>query len=444
MPYLPAERMDDVNAVLGRVMASFLARSVLRFIRMEGFDRAIVISSQVFTALIPLFILVASFTPADEENAFSKAIIERCALSGDAAAAVEQLFDTPPGATSGVTLFSALLLLYSGVAFTRRTQRMYRASWERETLGLRSTVSATLGLVTIIVGIAIGSTVRSLASNFPLDWLWVALISLTTGLVLWTLIPYLLLDRQVYWRRLLVQGVTTATAMTALTIATPIYMPELITQYTNEFGLFGITITIIGWLMAAAFLVVSAAAIGAEFDASDAYWALRLKVRFRLLDPREAVPVIPAGRDPRGLNADDVRALFRVMVNWLIMTGAVWMATAVVPGINVSGGFWTYLAVSVLLGLVNAVLGPVLRLIVGLGGWIGVAGSAVVVNSILLGVTALLTAKLDIDGVVSALFGAVVIAVTGTVLTLVVRPITDLSKSPQAGDERRVSGPHAS
>ena len=63
-----------------------------------------------------------------------------------------------------------------------------------------------------------------------------------------------------------------------------------------------------------------------------------------------------------GLNAGDRRALVRVLLNWLIMAAAVWAATALVPGIEVSGGVLTYLWISVLFGLVNAVLGPVARL----------------------------------------------------------------------------------
>jgi len=63
---------------------------------MEGVDRCIVISAQTFTALIPLFIVVASAAPAGQEDAVSQAIIDRFALTGESAAAVEQLFTTPP------------------------------------------------------------------------------------------------------------------------------------------------------------------------------------------------------------------------------------------------------------------------------------------------------------------------------------------------------------
>jgi hypothetical protein len=145
--------------------------------------------------------------------------------------------------------------------------------------------------------------------------------------------------------------------MTVFAIGTPIYMPDVMTRATNEFGLFGVTITLIGWLLAAAFILVAATAIGAEFDASDAPWLVRLKVRFGLVDPADEAPV-PIATERLGLTRSDLAALRRVLVNWLIMIAAVWIATAVVPGIHVSGGLGTYLAISLLFGLVNAVPGP--------------------------------------------------------------------------------------
>jgi len=414
-------------------MSSFPVRCALRFIKLEGFDRSITISSQVFTALIPLFILVATFSPADEDDTMSDAIIQRFALTDESAVAIHQLFATPPGAADGVTVFSVLLLVYSGVAFTRRTQRMYRAAWNQPKRGLRSTVSAALGLVAIIVGITINSTLYSWNADFPLAGLVLMLVSTFTGLVLWTLVPYLLLDRGVHWRRLVASGTVAAVAMTALSAATPIYMPGLIVKSANQFGLFGITVTLIGWLLVAACLLVGAASVGAEFDASETCWVLRLKARWGLLDPAEPRPVPPAGRDPRGLTVRDARTPDRLLVSWLLLTGTVWIATTVVPGISVQGGVLTSASVSLLLGLVNVLLEPLLLLLVGVRTWIGVAGSAVVVNTALLSVIASVTHQMELDGVGNALLGASVIAVVGTVVNGVVGPVTDPS-----GQRRRV------
>jgi putative membrane protein len=151
-----------------------------------------------------------------------------------------------------------------------------------------------------------------------------------------------------------------------------------------------------------------------------------LKVRLGLVDPgheagHEAAEVTAAERP--GLTSSDLLALIRVLINWLIMMGAVWIATAVVPGIEVTGGLETYLFVSLLFGLVNAVLGPVLYWLAGSQSWIRLGGSALIVNGILFAVTAGVSPNMDIAGLGTAVLGALVVAVAGTLLELVVRPI---------------------
>lgn len=422
MRLLPEERSDEVSALSRRVAASFLGQSVRRFALMDGFDRCIVISSQVLTALIPLFIVVASAAPAGQEDVISRSIIRRFNLTGTSADAVEQLFRAPAGASSSVSVFSALLLIYSAMAFSRRLQSMYRAAWGRTRAGMRSTLYAGLGLVAFTLMAGLSFLVRELASRFRLEWLWTIPVTAGVGLVLWTAIPYLLLERQVHWRRLLATGGASAVGMTVLAIGTPIYMPAVMLEATSDFGLFGVTITLLGWLLAAAFIIIACTVMGAQFDASDARWLVRIKTRFSLTDPAAGEPPAPEHHVDGGLTTDDLLTIVRVLVNWCIMAAAVWVATAVVPGIEVNGGVGTYLAVSVLFGLVNAMVGPVLQWLVGSQSWLRMGTSALLVNGALLAVTAGLSANLDIAGPGTALLGAAVIAVTGTLLELVIRP----------------------
>ena len=51
---------------------------------------------------------------------------------------------------------------------------------------------------------------------------------------MWTVIPSLLLDRQVHGRRLLVAGAASAAAMTTFSVGTPILMPDLMTSYATS------------------------------------------------------------------------------------------------------------------------------------------------------------------------------------------------------------------
>jgi len=386
-----------------------------------------VISSQAFTALIPLLILVSAMAPAGQDDVVAQSIVARFGLTGDSAAAVEQLFSIPGGASSSIGLASAVLLVFSGVSFTRRVQRMYRAAWNQEKAGVRSGLFAALGLIVLMAQVFVIYTIRVLVDDLPLDWLLALPLTAATGLVLWTSIPYLLLDRQVHWRRLLVGGAMSATGTALYAVATTVYMPELIERYTNEFGLFGITIVLIGWLLAVSAVVVVSAAVGAEFDESLAPWALRLKARYKLADP--GMPLQSATEQSRtaGLNSGDLIILVRVLINWLVLAGAIWAATAIVPGIYVRGGFLTYLMVSILFGLVNAVLGPLLQLIALPLTILTLGTFALVVNGVLLAVTAGLSDRLDVGGFLGTVLGALVISVITTLVELVLRPSQQVS-----------------
>jgi uncharacterized membrane protein YvlD (DUF360 family) len=275
--------------------------------------------------------------------------------------------------------------------------------------------------------------ILSLVRDLPADWLTLLPISVAAGVVPWTSVPYLLLNRQVHWRRLLVAGVLTATAMAVYSTATTLYMPELVEHSTGQFGLFGVTIAMIGWLLGASGIVVASAAIGAEFDQSQARWALRAKARWRLSDPDLPAPDPDAADEDASLTGADLVLVGRVLVTWAVMAAAVWVATVVVPDIEVHGGVLTYLWVSLLLGLVNALLGPLLRLVALTVTWRRLGVVALGVNAAMLAITALLSSNLDVGGLLTAVLGALVISAAITVCDLTLRPFGATSHTPGEG-----------
>jgi putative membrane protein len=109
------------------------------------------------------------------------------------------------------------------------------------------------------------------------------------------------------------------------------------------------------------------------------------------------------------------------------------VATALLPGIEVLGGFVTYLALSLLFGLVNAVVGPLLHLVALPLSVFTVGGSALVVNGVLLALTAGLSSRLDVAGLGSAVLGSLVISIVTTIVELVVRPIREPDVDQAAG-----------
>ena len=414
---------EDLADLAHRVRHSFPGRCAVRFIEMAGIDRSMVLASQAFTSLIPLLILVATWAPASEGDVVGDTLVSKFGLEGDAASAVQQLFHVPEAASSQVSAFSAFLLVISGTSFTRRFQRMYRAAYGQEKAGVRSGVYSTLGLFVLLAEVFVLYGARALVQFLPLTWLFTLPITILTGTLLWTSIPYLLLNRQVHWRRLVAGGVLAAVATAAYSLATTIYMPDLIERYTEEFGLFGVTIALIGWLLVVAFILVGTASIASEFDASLSPWAVAMKARFRLEDPALERREPSAEELAAGLSGDDIRLAIRVLASWGILAAAVWAATVVVPGIAVPGGFGTYVTVSLALGLVSALLGALPRLLPVPHSLFVIAGLSLVVNGLLLSVVAWISPGLDVAGFGDAVLGATVIAVVTGVLEVVWRPI---------------------
>ncbi len=92
----------------------------------------------------------------------------------------------------------------------------------------------------------------------------------------------------------------------------------------------------------------------------------------------------------------------------------------VLPGLEVLpnpegplGSFGTYLWIALLFGVVNAIVGPILRLLSLPFVLLTLGLFLLVINAALLGLTAALSDRLDVDGFATALLGGLILAVGG-------------------------------
>ena len=101
----------------------------------------------------------------------------------------------------------------------------------------------------------------------------------------------------------------------------------------------------------------------------------------------------------------------RLIIKWVLMAIIIGIVAAIAPGITVHGGFGTLLWIALIFGLVNVVVGPILRLVslplivLTLGLFL------LVVNAALLGITAWLSSRLDVDGFWPAVLGGLLISI---------------------------------
>jgi membrane protein len=260
-----------------------------------------VLASQAFTALIPLLLLTSAWSPADERDVVSDGIIQRFQLSGGAADAVRQLFASPGGGATGV--LSVFLLFFAGVSLARRMQRMYLQAWKLEeaVTGVGRTLNAAFGLTVLVLGIGLLYLARTIVGWLPVGGVLVTpvsvLVSVLGSFLLWTTVPWLLLDRRIAWRRLVPMGALAAACSSIYGIGSTIYMPRQLESYSERFGLFGVTLALIGWLVGAALILVVTTAVASEFDRTEAPWARRIRRALHIgpaVRPADAGPPEPS------------------------------------------------------------------------------------------------------------------------------------------------------
>ncbi len=111
--------------------------------------------------------------------------------------------------------------------------------------------------------------------------------------------------------------------------------------------------------------------------------------------------------------------LKQLIVVWVIVAAAIAITAWLLPSVEVDGGALSLLGVALLFGLVNALIGTLLRLVSLPLTLITFGLFGLVINGILLAITAGLTDVLDVGGFFATIVAAVVISVVTAVLLLV-------------------------
>jgi len=111
------------------------------------------------------------------------------------------------------------------------------------------------------------------------------------------------------------------------------------------------------------------------------------------------------------------------LLRWLINALALYVATELVPGITVEGGWQVLLVVALIFGLVNALIGPLLKLLTCPLIILTLGLFTLVINAWMLSLASWLAARLGVgfyvDGFASAFWGALVVSVVSFVLSMV-------------------------
>jgi membrane protein len=237
-------------------------RCALRLISINGYDRALGLAAQAFIAAVPMVIVASSFADQPAET-FADRLVGRFHLSGTTADLVRQAFQVPDD--TGTTVWGVCLLFLSGIGFARALQRAFRAAWDvRQDPGWRAWLSSMGAALAVAVAVAAGAAVATLVEDFTGAGQALFVIRAVLSGALWFLAIRLLLGWSLPWRPFL-PGAVVAGGGTAVTwVLSRIWFSRAFSSQAESYGLIGIFIALISWLIVLALLLVISAVVGAE------------------------------------------------------------------------------------------------------------------------------------------------------------------------------------
>ena len=116
--------------------------------------------------------------------------------------------------------------------------------------------------------------------------------------------------------------------------------------------------------------------------------------------------------------------LSALLIRWVVLAAAFAVTTWLVSGVDVSGGVLGYVWVSAVFGIVNAIIGTILRILTFPLKVLTLGLFSVVVNALLLEITDALTSHLSIDEFWwSSILAAVILSMAALILDLVLRRV---------------------
>src|SRR5580693_10525585 len=151
-----------------RPRVSFLLQVNRRFKKIEGKHLALVISLNLFVAVIPLLIIIYAFIAAFSANRSFGVLLDRdLHLTGNSALIVRDTFTSASSGKSVALSISLISLLVTGLDVSATAQIAYARAFDMTPLrGVQKYLRGAAWLVLLLADTGIALSLRSLATHY--------------------------------------------------------------------------------------------------------------------------------------------------------------------------------------------------------------------------------------------------------------------------------------
>jgi len=260
---------EAVGTVRSWVERTILWRVWERMLENEFVDRSVALGAKAFVSFFPAIIVLASFAPTAARHAIGDTVSRHAGLAGSGLVTFNEAFASSDSIRRATGIVGLIFTLFYVNSFTSALQRVYVRAWRRPRA--RRVGSYALGAVWLIGFVLYMSLIGGLRRAFGRgpELAAFGVVALAGGVALWWITPWAMLGRQVRLRVLFPNGLLTGLTLSAYSLAASLWMPRTVSQNQDQFGFFGVALSMVTWLSGASLIIVGcacAAAVLAEDD----------------------------------------------------------------------------------------------------------------------------------------------------------------------------------
>ena len=242
-----------------------------RLLENEFIDRSVALAAKAFVSFFPTIIIIAAFAPSSIRDSMLQTVTRRMGITGSGLATVRGAFASSKDVRKATGILGLLFTFFYINSFITALQRVYVRAWRRPPGGRVSAYA--LGAAWLIALLAyaavLGAARAALGDHVPVATF--APVALAGTIALWTITPWVMLQRQVRLRALLPTGVITGTAMAVYTATAFLWMPNTVNKNQHQFGFFGVALSLVTWLSGIGTIILIGACTGPVL-ADDGGW----------------------------------------------------------------------------------------------------------------------------------------------------------------------------
>jgi membrane protein len=234
-------------------------------LEIEFIDRSVALAGKAFVSFFPLVIVVAAFVPEGMRESIIKAVTLRLGIRGDALTITREAFASSDELKKATGVLGLVLTIFFATSFATALQRVYVRAWRRpRPSGAGAYGRGIVCILAVLISMALlGALGSALGGGVGIGLLTIVALAVTSGL--WWFAAWFLLMGDVRARVLLPTGVLTSIATLLYSLSASIWMPNVVTDNTAQFGIFGVALALVTWFSGAAICVLIGACAGAVF-----------------------------------------------------------------------------------------------------------------------------------------------------------------------------------